>query len=77
MSRSYSASDLSLAGSSMLHRSGTADARPVTNSRLRKALGRAGVETAPVTPRVSMCGCKLGILLDYFPLSGINEDGDM
>ncbi|XP_052818267.1 coiled-coil domain-containing protein 177-like isoform X2 [Mya arenaria] len=50
ISRSYSASDLSLAGTSMLNRSGTADARPLTSSRLRKVL-KNEAKTAAVTPR--------------------------
>lgn len=68
MSRSYSASDLSLAGTSMLNRSGTADARPVTNSKLRKALGSARVKTAPVTPRVCGPSVTWVLLLFFFSL---------
>ncbi|XP_052245912.1 coiled-coil domain-containing protein 177-like [Dreissena polymorpha] len=49
ISRSYSASDLSLAGTSMLSRSGTADARPITSSRLKKVL-KNEAKNAPITP---------------------------
>ncbi|XP_045168382.2 coiled-coil domain-containing protein 177-like isoform X2 [Mercenaria mercenaria] len=51
ITRSFSASDLSLAGTSMLNRSGTADARPVASSRLRKALKKTDVKSAAITPR--------------------------
>ncbi|XP_060599526.1 coiled-coil domain-containing protein 177-like isoform X2 [Ruditapes philippinarum] len=51
ITRSFSASDLSLAGTSMLHRSGTADARPVASYKLRKVLKKNDVKSAAITPR--------------------------
>lgn len=49
--RSLSSSDLSLAGTSMLNRSGTADARPIVNAKLRKALQLSNASRATITPR--------------------------
>ncbi|KAL4222834.1 hypothetical protein ACF0H5_018874 [Mactra antiquata] len=51
ISRSYSASDLSLAGTSMLNRSDASVARPITSNKLRKALGKTGTKKAAITPR--------------------------
>ena len=54
ISRSYSASDLSLAGTSLLHKTNIGEARPITSSKLKKALSKSSqdLKSAAVTPRV-------------------------
>ena len=55
MSRSYSASDLSLAGTSLLHKTNLGEARPITSHKLRKALSKSShdLKSAAITPRVN------------------------
>ena len=55
ISRSYSASDLSLAGTSLLHKTNIGEARPITSRKLKKALSKStqDLKAAAITPRVN------------------------
>lgn len=71
ISRSYSASDLSLAGTSLIHKTNIGEARPITNRKLKRALSKSSqdLKSASVTPRVKLSFVSFLSYINVYGLS--------